>query len=91
MRHTHEANAFLPGEKDRLIEAVRDGRTAETQASVNTWVGAHQTIHSVAGALGTNLVLQDTVQAVLREAQRKGLGEADLSSLVEVFASNLEG
>ena len=87
-----QANAFLPGEKNRLIEAVRDGRTADTQASINTWLGAHQTIHSVAGTLGTNLMLQDTVQDVLREAQRQGLGEFDLSSLVKVFThDNLNG
>jgi len=85
MRQIQQANAFLPDEKNRLIEAVRDGRTADTQASINTWLGAHQTIHSVAGTLGTNLVLQDTVQVVLREAQRQGLGEFDLSSLVKVF------
>ena len=86
--HTEKANLILPPEQYRLIEAVRDGRTEETQASIKTWVEGHRTAYSVAKSLGTNLVLQDAVKAVLQEAQRMGLGDHDLAALVEVFASD---
>jgi len=88
MQHTNKANAILPDEKNRLIEAIRDGHTDRTQASITTWAGAHQTVHSVAGTLGVNLMLQDAVKTVFKEGQRLGLGDHDLSALVRVFASD---
>ena len=85
MEHVDKANAFLPEEKQRLMAAVRDGRTRETEASVATWAGGHQTIRSVAESLGTNLVLQDAVRMALEQGQEAGLGDADLSALIKVF------
>ena len=85
MQHTVKANAILRAEKDRLAEAVRDGETEDTQASIETWAEAHDSVHSVADALGTHLVLQDAVKAVFKDGQRAGLGEHDLSALVDVF------
>ena len=85
MQHTVKANAILRAEKDRLAEAVRDGETEDTQASIETWAEAHDSVHSVAGALGTHLILQDAVKAVFKDGQRAGLGEHDLSALVDVF------
>ena len=81
-------NDILPAEKQRLLEAVRDDRTEQTQASITTWAGAHQTIHSVAGTLGTNLLVQDAVKTALQEGERLGLGDHDLAALVEVFAKD---
>lgn len=86
MQHTAKANAILRAEKDRLAEAVRDGETEDTQASIETWAEAHDSVHSVASTLGTDLVLQDAVRAVFQDGQRLGLGEHDLSALVKVFA-----
>ena len=88
LQQIQKADAFLPEEKSRLIKAVRDGRTEQTEATIKTWGEGHQTIHSVAGMLGTNLVLQDAVQAVFREGRRMGLGDHDLSALVRVFESD---
>ena len=88
MQHIEKANAFLPDEKRRLLEAVRDNQTEETQASVTTWAGGHHSIRCVAEALGTNLVLQDAVKVVLQEGVRMGLGDHDLSALIRVFASD---
>ena len=85
MEHVDKANSFLPEEKRRLVEAVRDGKTKETQASVSTWAGGHQTIRSVAESLGTNLVLQDAVRSALVEGLELGLGDDDLSALIKVF------
>jgi 3-hydroxyisobutyrate dehydrogenase-like beta-hydroxyacid dehydrogenase len=39
----------------------------------------------VADKLGTNLMLQNTVQEVFQEGRRAGLDEHDLSALVDVF------
>ena len=87
IQQAEKANAFVPAEKRRLAEAIRDGQTEETQASIDTWRGAHQTIDAIAGTLGTNLVLQNAVKAVLHEGQESGLGDHDLSALVKVFIS----
>ena len=85
--HVRKSDAIVPAEKRRLIEAVRDGDTRRTQASVKVWEEGHQTIHAVAEALGTNLVLQDALKAVFQEGGRMGLGDHDLSALIDVFAS----
>ena len=85
--HVEKSDAIVPAEKRRLIEAVRDGDTESTQASVKVWEEAHQTIHAVAETMGTNLVLQDALKAVFQEGGRMGLGDHDLSALIDVFAS----
>ena len=90
MEHTELANAFVPDEKRRLLEAVRDDDTEQTQASLDTWAGAHHTIHTVAAALGTNLVLQDAIKSVLQDGQRMQLGGHDLAALASVFGSEDE-
>jgi 3-hydroxyisobutyrate dehydrogenase-like beta-hydroxyacid dehydrogenase len=86
MEHVDKANAFLPAEKRRLIEAIRDDETEVTQASMKTWAEGHQTVHSVAGTLGTQLLLQDTLKEVFAKGLQMGLGEHDLAALVKVFA-----
>ena len=90
MQHVDKGNAFLPDEKRRLMEAVRDGNTKKTQASVSPWAGGHQTIHSVAKSLGTDLVLQDAVRIVFESGQQLGLGDRDLSALIQVFKRDHE-
>ena len=90
MEHTEIASAIVPNEKRRLLEAVRDGNTEQTQASLNTWAGAHQTIYSVAATLGTNLVLQDAIKSVLQHGQRMQLGEFDLAAIASVLATEIK-
>ena len=90
MKHVDMANAFLPDEKRRLMESVRDGRTEETQASVETWAGGHQTIRAVAESLGTDLVLQDAVRDVCQKGLELGLGQQDLSALIRVFEPDVD-
>ena len=86
--HVEKSDAIVPADKRRLIEAVRDGDTERTQASVKVWEEAHQTIHAVAETMGTNLVLQDALKAVFQEGGRMGLGDHDLSALIDVFDSS---
>ena len=85
------SNAILPGERKHLFEAIRDGQTKQTQASVNVWPGAHQTIHDAAKQLGTSLDLQNTVRSILQQGQRMGLGNHDLAALVELFSCSTDG
>ena len=87
VEHVDKTNAFLPAEKSRLIEAIRDDQTETTQASIKTWAEGHQTVHSVARTLGTNLLLQDTLKEVFAKGLQMGRGEHDLAALVEVFQS----
>ncbi len=86
MQHTNNVGSILPAEKRRLIEAIRDGNTHETQASINAWGEGQKAVRSVAQALGTNLVFQDAVKTIFEEAERLGLGDQDLSALADVFA-----
>lgn len=90
MQHTNNVGAILPDEKIRLIEAIQNGNTRETQASINAWGEGQKAVRSVATSLGTNLVLQNAVKTVFEEAERLGLGEQDLSALVDVFAPDQE-
>jgi len=85
IQHTNNIGAILPAEKTRLIEAIRNGDTEKTQASINSWGEGQKAVRSVAKSLGTNLVLQNAVKTVFEEAEQLGLGEQDLSALVNVF------
>jgi 3-hydroxyisobutyrate dehydrogenase-like beta-hydroxyacid dehydrogenase len=85
MEHTKNVGAILPAEKVRLIEAIRDGNTEETQASITSWGEGQKAVRSVAKSLGANLVFQNAVKAVFEEAEQLGLGEQDLAALAKVF------
>ena len=85
--HATNVGSILATEKVRLIEAVRDGNTQETQASITSWGEGQKAVRSIAQSLGTNLVLQDAVKAVFEEGERLGLGDHDLSALVDMFTS----
>ncbi len=85
--HANNVGSILAAEKSRLIEAIQDGNTQETQASITSWGEGQKAVRSVAQSLGTNLVLQDAVKTVFEEGEQLGLGEHDLSALVDVFSS----
>ena len=85
MKFNEGTNSILLAEQKRLIEAIRDGRTEENEASIKAWREGNQALISVAASLGTDLTLQNAMQAVFQEGRRKGLDEHDLSALVDVF------
>ena len=85
MKFNEGTNSILLTEQKRLIEAIRDGRTEENEASIKAWREGNQALNSVAASLGTNLTLQNSIQAVFQEGKRRGLDEHDLSALVDVF------
>tara|TARA_B100001094_G_scaffold332368_1_gene404132 strand:+ start:490 stop:1383 length:894 start_codon:yes stop_codon:yes gene_type:complete len=85
MKFNEGTNSILLAEQRRLLEAIRDGRTEENEASIKAWREGNQALNSVAASLGTNLTLQNAMQAVFQEGRRKGLDEHDLSALVDVF------
>ena len=85
MKFNEGTNSILLAEQRRLIEAIRDGRTEENEASIKAWREGNQALNSVAASLGTDLTLQNAIQAVFQEGRRRGLDEHDLSALVDVF------
>ena len=85
MKFNEGTISILLAEQKRLIEAIRDGRTEENEASIKAWREGNQALNSVAASLGTNLTLQNSIQAVFQEGKRRGLDEHDLSALVDVF------
>ena len=87
MKFNEGTNSILLSEQKRLIEAIRDGRTDETEASIKAWREGNQALISVAASLGTDLSLQHAIQEVFQKGGRKGLDEHDISALVDVFGS----
>ena len=85
MKFNEGTNSILLAEQRRLIEAIRDGRTEENEASIKAWREGNQALNSVAASLGTDLTLQNAIQAVFQKGGEKGLDEHDLSALVDVF------
>ena len=85
MKFNEGTNSILLTEQKRLLEAIRDGRTEENEASIKAWREGNQALNSVAASLGTDLTLQNAIQAVFQEGRRIGLDEHDLSALVDVF------
>ena len=85
MKFNEGTNSILLSEQKRLIEAIRDGRTDETEASIKAWREGNQALISVAASLGTDLSLQHAIQEVFQKGGRKGLDEHDISALVDVF------
>lgn len=86
IQHTKNVSAILPAEKIRLIEAIRDGDTEQTQASISSWGEGQKAVRSVAKSIGTNLVLQNAIEEVFDKAEQLGLGEQDLSAMTRVFS-----
>ena len=85
MKFNEGTNSILLAEQRRLIEAIAEGRTQDTEASIKAWREGNQALISVAASLNTNLTLQNALQAVFQEGRRQGLDEHDLSALVDVF------
>ena len=85
MKFNEGTNSILLAEQRRIIEAIRDGRTEENEASIKAWREGNQALNSVAASLGTDLTLQNAIQEVFQEGGRRGLDEHDLSALVDVF------
>lgn len=88
LKFDERSNGIIIAEKKRLVEAIRDDRTQENEASIKAWREGNQALISVANSLGTNLMLQDALQAVFQEGRRQGLDDHDLSALVDVFDPN---
>jgi hypothetical protein len=85
LKFNERSNGVILAEKNRLVESTRIGRTEQTQASIKAWREGNQPLIAVADKLGTNLMLQNTVQEVCQEGRRAGLDEHDLFALVDVF------
>ena len=85
MTFYNKNNGIIASEQTRLVEAIRDGRTEENEASIKAWREGNQALISVAASLGTNLTLQNALQAVFQQGRHQGLDDHDLSALVDVF------
>ena len=85
MEFNERTTDVILSEQKRLVKAIRDGNTQETQATIKAWREGNQALVSVADSLGTNLTLQNAMQAVFQEGRRQGFDEHDLAALVDVF------
>ncbi len=85
LKFNERSSGVILAEQKRVVEAIRDDRTEETQASIKAWREGNQALIDVADTLGTNLSLQNAIQAVFQEGRRAGLDTHDIAALINVF------
>lgn len=86
--HTRRTNPVVAGEALRICEAIESGDTVTTEAALKTWAEGQSALLDLAERLGTRTEYQAALQSVFQRATDSGLGDHDLSALVEVFAGD---
>ncbi|MGR3343972.1 MAG: NAD(P)-binding domain-containing protein [Paracoccaceae bacterium] len=83
--HTRINNPVWSAEVVRMCEAIESGDTVTTEAALKTWAAGQSAVLDVARTLGTRTEFQVALQSVFQRAIDSGVGEHDLSALVDVF------
>lgn len=83
--HTRLANPVLANEVLRICEAIESGDTVTTEAALKTWAEGQSALLDVARTLGTRTEFQDSLQFLFQRAIQSGLGDHDISALVNVL------
>ena len=83
--HMRKSNSVFAGEVLRICQAIESGDTVTTEAALKTWAAGQSALLDVARTLRTRTELQDALQLVFQRAIDSGVGEHDVSALVDVF------
>ncbi len=83
--HTRKNNPVWSDEVVRMCEAIETGDTVTTEAALKTWAAGQSAVLDVARTLGTRTEFQAALQSVFQRAIDSGVGDHDLSALVDVF------
>lgn len=76
---------LMQSEPLRIIDAIEADDTKETQASLSTWGEGHVALLDVAEKLGIETSFHDGIRAMFKKSLACGLGEHDLSAMVQAF------
>lgn len=85
---TRHGAPVLIGEAVRICEAIESGDTVTTEASLQTWGAVPADLQDLGSRLGTDTHFHKALQFVFQRAMDRGLGEHDVSALVDVIAAN---
>ena len=84
--HTRKNNAVVASEVLRICEAIESGDTVTTEAAMKTWAAGQSALLDLARTLGTRTEFQAALQSVFQSAIDSGVGDHDVSALVDVLA-----
>ena len=82
--------SVFAGESLRICEAIESGDTVTTEAALKNWAAGQSAVLDTARTLGTRPEFQAALQFLFQRAMDSGIGDHDLSALVEVFAGEVE-
>ena len=75
----------MTGESLRICEAIEAGNTETTEATLQTWAAIPTDLVDLASAFGTRTEFPTALQFVFQRALDSGLGDHDVSALVNVL------
>ena len=88
----HELHEVLDGTRHinsdemlRVCEAIATGRTEQTEAALGTWGSIPGHMLDLARSSGTDPSFPEMLQRLFARAEAAGLGEHDLSAMVQLF------
>jgi 3-hydroxyisobutyrate dehydrogenase-like beta-hydroxyacid dehydrogenase len=90
IEHTGKNNPVVADEALRICKAIQSGDTVTTEAALKTWAEGQSALLELARTLGTRPEFQAALQFLFQRAMDSGIGDHDLSALVEVFAGEVE-
>ena len=76
---------LMQSEPLRLVQAIASGDTTETQASLATWAEGHVALLDVARKLEIETSFHNGIKAMFDKSLEHGLGDHDLSAMVQAF------
>jgi 3-hydroxyisobutyrate dehydrogenase-like beta-hydroxyacid dehydrogenase len=78
-------SSVMTGESLRICEAIETGDTKTTEASLQTWAAIPADLVDLASAFGTRTEYPAALRFVFQRALDSGLGDHDVSALVDVL------
>ncbi len=83
--HTRINNPVWAGEVLRICETIESGDTVTTEAALKNWAAGQSALLDLARTLGTRTEFQAALQFVFQRAIDSGVGDHDVSALVDVL------
>jgi len=83
--HTRINNPVWAGEVLRICESIKSGDTVTTEAALKNWAAGQSALLDLARTLGTRTEFQVALQSVFQRAIDSGVGDHDVSALVDVL------
>ncbi len=79
--------ARMQTEPLRILDAIANKDTENTQASVSTWYDAHRKLLKISDKLGVDTRFHQGLNLMFKETIDQDLGSHDISAMVKVFSN----